>query len=112
MCARERSNSNTSWTVKSLGEIWGMDEPVPWQQKQREGGVAETPEVTAPAFSWISLITGSKMFTQVDSSLMLMVSVDFLYNLCDRTNYKNNMKVFFFFYSMLITPTSDSGSIL
>lgn len=45
----EGSNINTSWTVKCLGEISGMDEPVPWQQKQREGGVAETPEMTAPA---------------------------------------------------------------
>lgn len=45
----EESNSNTIRTVKRPGEMWGMDEPAPWQQKQREGSVAKTPEATAPA---------------------------------------------------------------
>lgn len=43
------SNSNTIRTVLCHGEMWGMDEPVPWQQKQREGSIAKTPKATLHA---------------------------------------------------------------
>lgn len=45
----EESNSNAERTVKRRGENQGRDELVPWQQKQREGSVAETPEATVLA---------------------------------------------------------------
>lgn len=45
----------TEWVIVTLSglkcqaEMWGMDEPVPWQQKQREGSIAKTPKATAHA---------------------------------------------------------------
>lgn len=43
------SNSNSIQTVKCKGETWGTDEPAPWQPKQRNGSMAETPKSTVHA---------------------------------------------------------------
>lgn len=44
-----QSNSSSIQTVKCQGEMRGMDEPVPWQQKQRGSSMAKTPRATVPA---------------------------------------------------------------
>lgn len=102
------SNSNTIRTVLSHGEMWGIDELAPWQQKQNEERIAKTPKATVLLFSQASLITHNKMFKEADSSLMLEASIDFYTIFVYMLQAKMRICPVF---PLQIIPKSDTASI-
>lgn len=103
------SNSNTILTVKCRGEMWGMDEPAPWQQKQRGGSIAKTPKATLhalfPGFPLSPITRCSLGLTVHECWRVQLISIQHLY-ICCKNKWEKHRSC-----NSTIFPPADNSQI-